>query len=48
MRRAPEIVFKLDLGIEKGTSVLHLLGELGRERDERGDIPEGTELQDNP
>ena len=48
MRRAPEIVFKLDLGIEKGTTVLHLLGELERERDQRGEVPEGTELPDNP
>ncbi len=48
MRRAPEIVFKLDRGIEKGTTVLHLLGELERERDQRGEVPEGTELPDNP
>ena len=48
MRRAPEIVFKLDLGIEKGTTVLHLLSELGQEREERGDVPEGTDLPDNP
>ena len=48
MRRAPEVVFKLDLGIEKGTTVLHLLGELERERDERGEVPEGAEPSDNP
>ena len=32
MRRAPEIVFKLDRGMEKGTSVLDLLGQLEDER----------------
>tara|TARA_Y100001968_G_C19309128_1_gene693203 strand:+ start:735 stop:1133 length:399 start_codon:yes stop_codon:yes gene_type:complete len=32
MRRAPELVFKLDKGMEKGSSVLNLLGELERER----------------
>ena len=28
MRRAPEVVFQLDRGIEKGTSVLNLLNRL--------------------
>ncbi len=46
MRRAPEVTFKLDRGIEKGSTVLHLLGELERERDERGEIQEGTDHQD--
>ena len=32
MRRAPEIVFGLDLGIEKGSNVLNLLGQLEDER----------------
>tara|TARA_B100000700_G_scaffold324861_1_gene432096 strand:+ start:100 stop:483 length:384 start_codon:yes stop_codon:yes gene_type:complete len=32
MRRAPEIVFKLDKGMEKGSSVLNLLGKLEQER----------------
>ena len=32
MRRAPEIVFKLDVGMEKGASVLNLLGKLEKER----------------
>ena len=35
MRRAPEIVFKLDKGMEKGTSVLSLLGKLEEERNLR-------------
>ncbi|WP_320663446.1 30S ribosome-binding factor RbfA [Prochlorococcus sp. MIT 1223] len=37
MRRAPEIVFKLDKGIEKGTSVLGLLDELQRKRKNKDD-----------
>ncbi len=32
MRRAPEIIFKLDQGINKGGSVLDLLGKLRQER----------------
>ncbi len=43
MRRSPEVVFQLDRGIEKGTSVLHLLNRLEEERDERGDIPASSD-----
>jgi len=43
MRRAPEVVFQLDRGIEKGTSVLNLLNRLGEERQERGEIPESSD-----
>ena len=32
MRRTPEILFKLDRGMEKSTSVLNLLGQLEQER----------------
>lgn len=32
MRRAPEIIFKLDRGMERGASVLTLLGKLDQER----------------
>ena len=32
LRRAPEITFQLDRGIEKGTSVLNILERLERER----------------
>ena len=32
LRRAPEVVFQLDRSIEKGTSVLNLLGKLEEER----------------
>ena len=35
MRRAPEIVFKLDKGMEKGASVMNLLGQLEEERKTR-------------
>ncbi len=35
MRRAPEVIFKLDRGIEKGTAVLNLLDKLKNERKDR-------------
>ena len=38
MRRAPEIVFKLDKAIEKGTSVLSLLSELQKKRNNKDDF----------
>lgn len=43
MRRAPEVVFQLDRGIEKGTTVLHLLNRLEEERQERDDQPQSSE-----
>ena len=46
MRRAPEVVFQLDRGIEKGTSVLNLLNRLEDERGERGEIPPGSDVED--
>ena len=46
MRRAPDVVFQLDRGLEKGTSVLGLLNRLDDERKQRGKIPPGSdELQ---
>ena len=42
MRRTPEVIFHLDRGIEKGTSVLGLLNQLEQKRQERGEIPEVT------
>jgi len=39
LRRAPEIVFHLDKGIEKGTSVLNLLESLEKERQVSNDHP---------
>jgi len=44
MRRTPEVVFQLGRGIEKGTSVLGLLNQLEQQRQERGEIPEGSDL----
>ena len=44
MRRTPEVVFQLARGIEKGTSVLGLLNQLEQQRQERGEIPEGSDL----
>ena len=46
MRRAPEVAFHLDRGIEKGTSVLNLLNRLEDERSERGEIPPGSDVED--
>ena len=43
MRRAPEVVFQLDRGLERGTTVLGLLNRLENERQERGDIPPGSD-----
>lgn len=45
MRRAPEVVFQLDRGIEKGTSVLNLLNRLEEERQERDDQPHSSQPQ---
>jgi ribosome-binding factor A len=38
------VVFQLDRGIEKGTSVLGLLNQLEQQRQERGEIQEGSDL----
>ncbi|MCP9886073.1 30S ribosome-binding factor RbfA [Synechococcus sp. ATX 2A4] len=43
MRRTPEVVFHLDRGLERGTTVLGLLNELGREREQRGEVPPGSD-----
>lgn len=43
MRRTPEVVFHLDRGLERGTTVLGLLNELGREREVRGEVPPGSD-----
>ena len=45
MRRAPEVVFLLDRGLERGTSVLGLLNRLEDERQQRGDIPPVSDEQ---
>ena len=41
MRRTPEVVFVLDRGLEKGTSVLGLLNKLEAERQQKGEPAEG-------
>lgn len=43
MRRTPEVIFQLDLSLEKGTTVLGLLNQLERQRQERGPIPSGSD-----
>ena len=43
MRRTPEVVFLLDRALERGTSVLGLLNQLERQREERGEIPPGSD-----
>jgi ribosome-binding factor A len=42
LRRTPEVVFLIDKGLERGTSVLSLLNRLDDERQARGEIPAGT------
>lgn len=39
LRRTPEIIFKEDLGVERGTRVLSLINQLSQERAEKG-IPD--------
>jgi ribosome-binding factor A len=46
LRRTPEVVFQLDRGLERGTSVLELLGRLKEQRQERGEIPVGSSEPD--
>ncbi len=38
MRRAPELTFRLDKGMEKGTSLLNLLGRLEEERNNKDEL----------
>ena len=44
MRRTPDVVFVLDRGIEKGTTVLGLLNRLEDERQEKGEPAEASDL----
>jgi ribosome-binding factor A len=46
MRRTPEVVFLLDRALERGTSVLGLLNQLERKREERGEIPPGSDEEE--
>ena len=43
LRRTPEVVFQLDQGLQRGTTVLSLLNQLERQRRDRGEIPAGSE-----
>jgi ribosome-binding factor A len=43
MRRTPEVIFLLDRGLERGTSVLGLLNRLEQHRQERGEVPPGSD-----
>lgn len=38
LRRTPEVIFKEDLSVERGTRVLSLLSQLSQEREVRGDV----------
>lgn len=46
LRRTPDVVFQLDQGLQRGTSVLSLLHKLEEERQERGEIPLGSDPTD--
>lgn len=48
LRRTPEVVFQLDKGLERGTTVLGLLNRLERERLDRGEIPAGSDAPSDP
>ena len=45
LRRTPEIIFQLDKGIEKGTSVLNLLERLEKERQVSKDVSSDLTLE---
>ncbi len=47
LRRTPEIIFKEDLGMERGTKVLSLINQLSQERAEKGITDESFEETDN-
>ncbi|HSM82738.1 MAG TPA: 30S ribosome-binding factor RbfA [Nodosilinea sp.] len=50
LRRTPEIIFREDLGVERGTRVLSLINQLSQERAEKGITDEFFEdaPQDSP
>ena len=45
LRRAPEIIFYLDRGIERGTTVINLLERLDKERKSNEDIEQNVNEQ---
>ena len=44
LRRAPSLVFQLDKGIEKGSSILTLLGDLEKKRNQQNENIEDSNL----
>ncbi|MGB3308658.1 MAG: 30S ribosome-binding factor RbfA [Nodosilinea sp.] len=50
LRRTPEIIFREDLGVERGTRVLSLINQLSQERTEKGisDEPEADLENSDP
>jgi ribosome-binding factor A len=50
LRRTPEIIFREDLGVERGTRVLSLINQLSQERAEKGlsDEPEADLENSDP
>jgi ribosome-binding factor A len=46
LRRTPEVAFQLDRGLDRGGTVLELLGRLEEARQERGEIPPGAGAAD--
>ncbi|QPN67967.1 30S ribosome-binding factor RbfA [Synechococcus sp. CBW1006] len=47
MRRTPEVVFQLDRGLERGTTVLSLLNRLGEERLSKDSEPPLTDAPED-
>ena len=43
LRRTPDVVFELDRALERGTTVLGLLNRLDQHRQQRGEIPAGSD-----
>jgi ribosome-binding factor A len=55
LRRTPEVLFKEDLSMERGTRVLSLINQLSQEREEKGvdealveDLDDDTDDTDDP
>ena len=46
LRRTPDVVFELDRALERGTTVLGLLNRLDHHRQQRGEIPAGSDTSD--
>ena len=46
LRRTPDVVFELDRALERGTTVLGLLNRLDHHRQQRGEVPAGSDTSD--